>query len=201
MGGETAEGVDLRFDRDALVEHFHRAGAVDYGASRGASGLEAGEYHMAILAPEVVLEVVGDASAGAHATAGDDDGAALDPVDRHGLLRRWRATQDRQPVLDAPGGLVRNGRMIVRVEQVLKARIDGVGADGHRAIEEHRLLRQPALLVETAEVVDQVLGTADGEGRNQYVAAVAMGLLENLGQFIQGVVAVTVVAIAIGGLQ
>ncbi|MNV87224.1 hypothetical protein D3C71_1813320 [compost metagenome] len=123
------------------MEHFHRAGAVDYGASRRAFGLEAGEHHVAILAPEVVLEMMGDAPAGAHAAAGDDDGAALDPVDRHGFVRGRGAAQDRQPVLDAPGGLVRDGRVIVRVEQVLEARIDGVGANGHRAVEEHRLLR------------------------------------------------------------
>ncbi|MNT70826.1 hypothetical protein D3C72_2092520 [compost metagenome] len=96
---------------------------------------------------------------------------------------------------------MRDGRVIVRVEQVLEARIDGVGANGHRAVEEHRLLRQSAFLVETPEVVDQILGAAHGEGRNQHVAAVAMGLLENLGQFIQGLVAAAVIAIAIGGLE
>src|SRR3989344_3992102 len=98
MRGEAAEGVHLGFYRDALMEDFHVLGAVDDIASQRALGLETGKDQVAILAPEVVLEVVDNAPAGAHTAAGDDDCAALYPVYRHRFFRAWRAGQDRLPI-------------------------------------------------------------------------------------------------------
>ena len=56
-------------------------------------------------------------------------------------------------------------------------------------------------MVEAPQVVDQVLGAADGEGRDQHVAAILVGLLQDAEKFFERVVAAAVVAVAVGGLH
>lgn len=201
MGGEAAQGVDLGLDRDALVQHAYRRRAVDYVAAKSAGRLETGEHQVTFAAPEVVLEVVDDAPAGAHAAAGNDDGAALDPVDRHGIFRRRGDAQGRQPFAQVAIAVLLDQGAVVLVELVVEARVDLVGADGHGAVEKHRLLRQAPLVVEAAKVIQQVLGAAHGEGRNQHIAAIAVGLLENPGQLVDGFLAAAVVTVAVGRLH
>ena len=92
--GEAAEGVYLGFYRDALMEDFYILRTVDNATPQCALSLKTGEDQMAVVAPEVVLEMMDDSPAGAHAAAGDDDRAALDPVDRHRLFHAGCAAQD-----------------------------------------------------------------------------------------------------------
>src|SRR5690606_24843373 len=81
VGREAAQRVHLRVHRDALVHQLDGPGAIDDRPPQRAAGLEAGYHQVTFLAPEVVLEMMQDAPAGAHAAAGDDDHAALEAVD------------------------------------------------------------------------------------------------------------------------
>jgi hypothetical protein len=75
MGGEAADGVHFRGNLVVLAPEPDLAGAIHQRAAGGAAGLEAHDHHVGLAAPDIVLEVVLDAPAGAHAAAGDDDGA------------------------------------------------------------------------------------------------------------------------------
>src|SRR5690606_26951041 len=55
--------------------------------------------------------------------------------------------------------------------------------------------------VELAEVVDEVLGAADGEGGDEDLAVVAPGLGDDLEELLDGVADGAVVAVAVGGLE
>ena len=49
-------------------------------------------------------------------------------------------------------------------------------------------------MVQKAEVIDQILRAANGEGRHEYVATITVGLLKDLGQFFDGCLMIAVVA-------
>ena len=85
VGRQTANGVNPRGHADVFVPELYGFGAVHDLAPEGAARLEAGEDHVTLLAPEIVLEVMPDTPAVAHAAAGDDDGAGAHAVDGHGL--------------------------------------------------------------------------------------------------------------------
>ena len=73
MCRETTQRMHLRINGNSLVHQLDRGRAIDDRPAQCAAGLEARNDQMAFLAPEVVLEVMQDAPAGAHATAGNDD--------------------------------------------------------------------------------------------------------------------------------
>src|SRR3569832_2058655 len=78
MGGEAADGVDLGRHAYLLAPELDELAAVDQRAAQRSLCLVTDDQDMAALAPHVVLEVMTDAAALAHAAAGDDDGAAID---------------------------------------------------------------------------------------------------------------------------
>ncbi len=200
VGREAAQRVHLRVHRDALVHQLDGPGAIDDRPPQRAAGLEAGYHQVTFLAPEVVLEMMQDAPAGAHAAAGDDDHAALEAVDGHRVLGGGCGFQHRQPALDAVAAVLLrfDGRLAADFQLLLEMRVDGVGADRHGAVEEHGLLWQATFLIEHAQVVDQVLGAAHGEGGHQDVATVPVGLMEDRLQFVDGRLVVAMVAVAVG---
>jgi len=142
-----------------------------------------------------------DAPAGAHAAAGDDDGAALDAVERHGFVGALGGAQDGQPLADLGGAGAAHVFAVDVGDLADVLQVDVVGLGGHGAVEVDDLLRQAAFLVKASEVVDQVLRAAHGERGDQHVASFVVRSLEDAGQFQQGLVGVAVIAVAVGGFQ
>src|SRR3989344_8078214 len=87
MSRQTADGVDVRGHANGFAPELHAGCAVHDLASERATRLKAGKNDVALFAPEIVLEVMADAPAVAHAAAGDDNGPAAHAVDGHGLGR------------------------------------------------------------------------------------------------------------------
>jgi hypothetical protein len=67
--------MNSRPHRDFATENGHPTHAVHEAPSERAAGLEAGNDHMCVAPPEVVLEMMANAPPGTHAAAGNDDGA------------------------------------------------------------------------------------------------------------------------------
>ena len=153
---------------------------------------------MRVAAPQVVAQVVLDPPAVGHARTRDDDGAVLDLVDRHGLLGRLGHVQVGQAERI---GRLRPHTAGILIEQAMMPSIDGHHLGRHRAVQEHSPARQLPRLPVPGEPVQQFLGAAHRERGNQHVAPVAPGMLEDLAQLADGVRAVAMVAVAVGGFH
>ena len=201
MGGEAADGVHPGLHRQVVAEHADALGAVDDLAADGAGGLEADDHQPGGGFLEVVAEVVDDAPTVAHTGAGDDDRPAVDAVDGHGLLHGAGHAQHRQVLAGvAAGGLVEHLE-VVGVERLARPVVELGDFDRHGAIEEHQLLAQAPLVVEHAEVVEDLLAAPHRERGDQHVAAVGVGLLQHAGELLQGLLQGTMVAVAVGALH
>jgi hypothetical protein len=112
MRGQAPDRVDLRRDLDRLVPEPHVLGTVDEPPAERALCLEADEHDVTLGAPEVVLQVLHDPAAVAHAAARDHDRAAARLVDPRRVVRRLRRDHVRElrpaPLTDKavplPGG-------------------------------------------------------------------------------------------------
>src|SRR5208283_4053792 len=90
MRGKAINGVDASTNRNILAENADLLLTVDNTAGESPDGSVANEHNTRIRATEIMLEVVADAAAGAHASASQDDGPAMDVIycDRFGGLSR-----------------------------------------------------------------------------------------------------------------
>src|SRR3989344_8376176 len=161
LGRQTANGVNPRGHADVFVPELYGFGAVYQLPPERATRLESGEDHVTLFAPEIVLEVMPDTPAVAHAAAGDDDGAGAHSVDGHGL--RGGAAEmevghgEGIAVFFAPPrGL--------GVEQFPVPDIDLGRLDRHRAVEKDRPLIDTPFPAVMLEKVDQLLAAAAGAG-------------------------------------
>ena len=93
MGREAVDRMDASAYRNRLAEDRNRRGAVDDLSRERALRRVADEDHAALLASEVLAQVMPHAPARAHPRAGHDDGAPGDPIDRDRLRRLPRETQ------------------------------------------------------------------------------------------------------------
>ena len=75
-----------------------------------------------------------------------------------------------------------------------------VALRGQRAVHVHRHV-QVVLLEDLAQEVEKLLRPPHGEGRDDDVAPVALGLLEDLGQPVLRITVALVQAVAVGGLH
>ena len=82
MGGETINGADASQNWNIFTENIHLHLTVDNMGRESPNGCRT---RCSILATEFVLEMMADVAAGAHARAGDDDGAAMDALYRNGF--------------------------------------------------------------------------------------------------------------------
>src|SRR5579859_3665198 len=92
---------------------------------------------MVLRAPQVMFQMMEYAAATAHATAGDDDGAAGCAVDGHGFLGRDSEMHILRQEVALTGVASR-----FCVQEPRMGRIDVGGMDGHRAVEEYLPLVQ-----------------------------------------------------------
>ena len=202
VGAETLEVDDLGPDGHILAEQLHAGRAVQQGAAQGAGGLEAHEHHGAVGTPQVVLQVVADTARVAHTAGGDDDLGDMIHIQQLGFLHRLRQMQARE--VEHMGAVLHQGqRLLVQIAPQIAAE-DAGGGLGQGRIHIHREVlyggHQMAVL-DLPDEVQQLLGTAHGEGGDHHVAALAQRLVDDLGQIVGIAPHLGVVAVAVGALH
>lgn len=195
VGREAANGVDLGADGDGFAEDADHGCAFDEFAAEGAVGLVADDDDVDALAPEVVLEVVKDAAAGAHARAGDHDGGALMVVDGFGLF--GGGGEAGVLVIEEEAVVAQDGLGFV-VEQARIRAVELAGFVGHGAIEEDGEPGHAAGLGEFAKEVEHGLCAADGEGGDEDLLFLPDCFFDDGGEFVDGLGEWAVVAVAVG---
>ena len=203
MAADAGQRVDLRVDLDVLVEKLDLFQPVDKQPPKRAHRLIADEQHHALLAPKVVFQVMAHTSRVAHAAGRDYDLRGLVLVYRLRFRLRHRDLQaGEHDGVDA--GAYQRLHLLVDVLRVAleedARRLDGEGAvhvDGEVAVP-----GDEAALLYLADKVQHLLRTADGEGRNDHVAAAVEHELDALCKLRHVVRQVNAVQpVAVGGLD
>ncbi len=87
------------------------------------------------------------------------------------------------------------------VEELSVLAVDLDGFDGHGAIEKDGDGRDGPIADELGEVIEDLLGTADGEGGDEDAFAGVDGIFEDFEEFDEGLIERAVVAVAVGGFE
>ena len=201
VGGKAVEIDDAGLDRNILAKEAHRFDPVQQAAAQGALGLVAHEHHRGLLAPEVVLEVVADASGVAHAGGRNDDLGRGVQVEGLGFLAGLGDVQTGEPEEVAVPQLG-NG-LLVQIAPQVSGKDFGSGA-GQRRVHIDLEIGDGfyhTFLLHLPDEVEELLGASHRKGGDDHVAALAEGLVDDLGQSF-GVVAVLVLVepVAVGAL-
>ena len=128
----------------------------------GSGRLEADEENRGLRIGKAATQVVQDAPPRRHAARGDDDGGAAHVVDGPGLLH---GSGQLEPRGVKRTGSREHGLRGVRVEVLGVGAVQARRLDRHGAVDVGRQPRNPARILERSEVVDKLLGPANGEGR------------------------------------
>ena len=202
VAAHTGQNGDLRVYGDLVTEDLHALGTVVQLAAERADRLITHEQHRALRPPEVILQMVPDAAGVAHAARGEDDLRRFVVVERHGVLFRDGGVQVVKiqridAAADERAGLV-----------VEKARVrlqkDARGLVGERAVHIHgevRVAVHHAGVLDLADEIQQLLRAADGERRDDHVAAAVERALDAVRERGQIVHARAVAAVAVGRLD
>ena len=180
MSREAVEALDLRLDRDFLAEHAHARDAVDEPAAKAPLRLVADEQDCRLRTPEVVFEMMQHAARIGHARRRNDDGRALRRVECARLRRRLTETDLRE--IRHLAILAEDlERILVEIAEVLEE--DARRIDGQRTIDDDWDVRvEASLTVQPEEIVEQRLRAADGERRDDEVAAAVHRLIDDLNE-------------------
>ena len=202
MTAHAGQHGDLGVHGDLVAEDLHGLFPVVELAPERAHRLIAHKEHGALRPPEVILQVVADASGVAHAARGEDDLGRPVVVERHGVLfgdggvqvvkiQRIHAAADER------------ARLVVE-----KARVglqkDARGLVCKRAVDVDRKVRMPvhhAGVLDLADEIQQLLRAADGKRRDDDVAAAVKRALDAVGKRTEIIRPFTVAAVAIGRLD
>ena len=202
VGGQALEVDDLRADGDLLAEHLHALCPLEQVAAQRPGRLEANEHDAALRTPEVVLEVVADAARVAHAGGGDDDLGRPVEVELLGLVRRLRQVQ---------AGKAEHMRTVLDklYRGLVEVAVQIAAEDARRALGEGAVDIDGEILdgldhvfvLDLADEVQQLLRAADGERRDDDVAAATERLVDDLREILGIAPDLGVVAVAVGALH
>ena len=198
VGAEPAECVDFGADGDGFPEDAHFGCALDEFSPERARCLVAYDQHVGVVTPEVLPEVVQNASCVAHARASHDQARALHVIDRFRLVGRQGRFDGREILRErmvCPQGL----HLLVVELGVLHVNFRRLRA--HRRVDEHREGLDAFLTKQHREIIENLLRASHREGGHEDFTFARDGLLENRGEFLDGVFERTVVSAAIGGLH
>src|SRR5690554_1378095 len=140
MGGEAANGMNLRFYREILAQYTHSLGAVNNLSAQGAGRLKPHYHQPGRGLFQIVTEVVNDSATGTHACPSNNDGTATNAVDRHRLLYRAGHAQNGQVLV----GVAASGDIehfeVFRIQRLARSVIELGYFDGHGAVKKDQLL-------------------------------------------------------------
>jgi len=198
VGGETADGEDLRADHDLFPVDLDRPLPVNDAATQGARRLKADDDQRRAGAPQVVFQVVLDTTSGAHATAGDDDRGPGLLVDCNGFLRGSAQDQlGKGKGIDAvPHHL---GRRLIVFIPPSPENLGGVYRQRTIEIDGHG--GNPAIAEAFPDHVEQFLGPFHGEGRNDHLLTGSIAVVDGFDELILARFEGFVVAITVSRLD
>ena len=158
MAGHAGQLTDLGLYLDGLTEQLDRVHPFDEGAPQGAHGLKAHEQDRAFRPPQVVLEVVADASGFAHAAGGQDDLGRAVCVDHAGVIAGHADAQPRH--VDGINALFQQsaGLSVKAVGVCIPEDAGSLG--GQRAVNVHREVAvslHKALFLDLTDKVEHLL--------------------------------------------
>ncbi len=198
VGAEAAESVDFGSDGDGFPVDFDFGCAFDEESSEGAVALVSDDEDMSFGAPEVLFEVVEDASACAHAGSGEDQAGAGQVVELFGFIGGAGGAE----VFWVGGeGALAFPLAGFFIDEFGMIAVDAAGFDGHGAIEADGEGMDFAFMEQDGEVVGHLLGATYGEGGDQHFAAVFDRFGDDILEFGDGVIVGAVVMVAVSGFQ
>ena len=181
--------------RVGVAKQADLRGPVDDAPAERTVSLVANDEQVGCRIAYVVFQMVMDPAAAHHTAAGDDDGAGPDLVDHHRFRSRFRHVKVGQL------GQVRVGAEQARAVQVPVLGIGFCRLDAHRAVQEDVPVPEVPIFIMFGHQVQDVLGTADRECRDQDVPVVCAGFVEYLRQLVDGLLEWPVQPVAIGALH
>ena len=180
MRRQAGEVDDLRLDGDLLTEQLDLGSAVQQAAAQTALCLIAHEDHGALLPPQIMLQMMADTACIAHTAGRNDDLGHLVGVQSTGLLGGFGEPQIIEGQhLDAVLHQL-NGLLIQITGQITGE--NGGGGLCQRTVHIYREVghrgHQPPLL-DLPDEIQQFLGTSHCKGRDDHVAALGKGAVQN----------------------
>ena len=177
--GVSGEGVD-DFDACAkgrfFAEDFDGLTFFDDASAEGIFRLEAADEDDVIGVGDGVFEMVEDASAFAHAAGGDDDHGAWHIVEGHRLF--WRADELHAGEDEGVFTLGEHVAGFIVIDFAMRG-IDLSGLAGEGGVDkDFDFARHFSAGLEFVQVVDDLLGAADGEGGDDEFGIVAVDEFE-----------------------
>ena len=202
VAGHAGQLADLCLHLDGLTEQFDRVHPLDKGASQSAHRLKAHEEDGAFRPPQVVLEVVADASGFAHAAGGQDDLGRAVGVDHAGVVAGHADAQPRH--IDGVDALFQQsaGLGVKAVGVCIPEDAGGFGSQ--RAVDVDRKVAVPLdqpFFLDLPQKIQHLLCASHGKAGHYHVAAPVKGALQNFCQLCHIVRPGVVVAVAVGGLH
>ena len=202
VAGHAGQLTDLGLYLDGLAEQLDRVYPFDEGAPQGAHGLKAHEQDRAFRPPQVVLEVVADASGFAHSAGRQDDLGRAVGVDHAGVIAGHADAQPRH--VDGVDALFqqRTGLGVKAVGVCIPEDAGGFG--GQRAVNVDREVAvsfDKAFFLDLPQKIQHLLRAAHRKAGHHHVAAPVKGALQNFCQFCHIVRPWGVVAVTVGGLH
>lgn len=198
MRAEAAESVDFCFHAHGFSEDSNFLLALDETPSEGAVALESHNHNIGRRLPEVVFEVMKDASRVAHSSACHDEAGSVDFVDAARLFGGCGGFEGSQVVLKVASG--EEGTHFF-VEQLGMAGEDACGLDGHGAIEEDREGGNLPVAKHGGEEEGEHLGATHGEGGDEDVAFIGSSSADDGPELFDGFCERTVITVAIGAFE
>lgn len=203
VGGKAVQDMDAGVDGNGLSVKpdpaIFTSGLADDGSSWCSLGLITDKQHIIFGIIQVSLQVGHDAAAGQHAAACDDDG-------RPGKIQKFLVVM-----------MIFHGVEVFKFQRVIAApeKIPGflvptvfegcinVGDfETQRGVDKHGNVRIEGVIgLEPVDFVDQFLGPAQGKGRNEHLATVCKGLVQDSAEFFGASGPIRMNAIAVGGFQ
>ena len=199
MGGKPLEVDDLRAHGDLLAKEPDALHAVKKPPAERTDALVADEHHGAVVAPEIVLQMVADTPRVAHTGRGNDDLGCRVHIEQLRLLRRLDQVKvgEREHVRTV---LDKLERLFIKIAVQIAAE-NGGRLLGKRRVDIDRKighgLDKPGVL-DLADKVQKLLRAPDGERRNDDIAALGERLVNDLRQLIGIAPHLGMVAVAVG---
>ena len=202
VAGHAGQLTDLGLYLDGLTEQLDRVHPFDEGAPQGAHGLKAHEQNGTFRPPQVVLEVVADASGFAHAAGGQDDLGRAVGVDHAGVLAGHADAQPRH--VDGVDALFQQsaGLLVKAVGVCIPEDAGGLG--GQRAVNVDRKIAvslDKAFFLDLTQKIQHFLRAAHRKAGHHHVAAPVKGTLQDFSKLCHIIGLWGVAAVAVGRLH
>ena len=202
VAGHSGQLADLGLHLNGFTEQLDRVDALDQGSAQGAHGLKAHKQDGAFRPPQVVLEVVADASGLAHTAGRKNDLGCAVGVDHAGIIAGHADAQPRH--VDGVDALFQQsaGLLVKAVGVCIPEDAGGLG--GQRAVNVDRKIAvslDKAFFLDLTQKIQHFLRAAHRKAGHHHVAAPVKGTLQDFSKLCHIIGLWGVAAVAVGRLH